>query len=102
MSALEVYTPVRVTRSVLTRPEALDVPVGRGTVETPTATVKVKKKDFFFIFNVQQITRITLMSQGLSMYLIIYQQTNKCKLTDRKIIPQIFLAVYQLLHRIIL
>lgn len=55
MSALEVYTPVRVTRSVLTRPEALDVPVGRGTVETPRATVKVKEKDFFFIFNLQQI-----------------------------------------------
>lgn len=47
MSALEVYTPVRVTRSVLTRQEALDVPVGRGTVETPRATVKVKEKDFF-------------------------------------------------------
>lgn len=66
MSALEVYTPVRVTRSVLTRQEALDVPVGRGTVETPRATVKVKKKDFFFIFNVQQITRITLISQGFN------------------------------------
>lgn len=79
MSALEVYTPVRVTRSVLTRPEALDVPVGRGTVETPRATVKVKEKDFFFIFNLQQITRI---SQGLSMYSIISQQTNKCKLTE--------------------
>lgn len=71
MSALEVYTPVRVTRSVLTRPEALDVPVGRGTVETPRATVKVKEKDFFFIFNLQQITRITVISQGLSMYSII-------------------------------
>lgn len=68
MSVLEVFTPVRVTRSVLTRPEALDVPVGRGTVETPRATVKVKEKDFFFIFNLQQITRI---SQGLSMYSII-------------------------------
>lgn len=79
MSALEVYTPVRVTRSVLTRPEALDVPVGQGTVETPRATVKVKEKDFFFIFNLQQITRI---SQGLSMYSIISQQTNKCKLTE--------------------
>lgn len=79
MSALEVYTPVRVTRSVLTRQEALDVPVGRGTVETPRATVKVKEKDFFFIFNLQQITRI---SQGLSMYSIISQQTNKCKLTE--------------------
>lgn len=79
MSALEVYTPVRVTRSVLTRPEALDVPVGRGTVETPRATVKVKEKDFFFIFNLQQITRI---SQGLSMYSIISQQTNKSKLTE--------------------
>lgn len=66
MSALEVYTPVRVTRSVLTRQGALDVPVGRGTV-SPRATVKVKKKDFFFIFNVQQITRITVISQGLSM-----------------------------------
>lgn len=63
MSALEVYTPVRVTRSVLTRPEALDVPVGRGTVETPRATVKVKEKDFSFIFNVQQITHITVISQ---------------------------------------
>lgn len=82
MSALEVYTPVRVTRSVLTRQEALDVPVGPGTVETPRATVKVKEKDFFFIFKVQQITRITLISQGLSMYLIISQQTNKCKLTE--------------------
>lgn len=79
MSVLEVFTPVRVTRSVLTRPEALDVPVGRGTVETPRATVKVKEKDFFFIFNLQQITRI---SQGLSMYSIISQQTNKCKLTE--------------------
>lgn len=79
MSALEVYTPVRVTRSVLTRQGALDVPVGRGTVETPRATVKVKEKDFFFIFNLQQITRI---SQGLSMYSIISQQTNKCKLTE--------------------
>lgn len=79
MSALEVYTPVRVTRSVLTRPEALDVPVGRGTVETPRATVKVKEKDFFFIFNLQQITRI---SRGLSMYSIISQQTNKSKLTE--------------------
>lgn len=63
MSVLEVYTPVRVTRSVLTRQEALDVPVGRGTVETPRATVKVKEKDFFFIFNVQQITRLTVISQ---------------------------------------
>lgn len=69
MSALEVYTPVRVTRSVLTRPEALDVPVGRGTVETPRATVKVKEKDFFFIFNLQQIyTYNTNISRVINVF----------------------------------